>query len=83
MYLALQGNRVARARFDARACAGATATASLTVQALEGLTLDRARDLDIDALVAQAAAEGCGVHSHARALVARALADALAKAPSS
>lgn len=70
--------RVERARFRARGCSAVLACASLTLERIEGLTLDRLEKLDVGALLADAGALPA-TRAHAPRLVARCLAAALAQ----
>jgi NifU-like protein involved in Fe-S cluster formation len=71
--------RVERATFQARGCSATIACASLVTSALAGLALDRAREFDVAAAVAQAGGLPPTAR-HAAELVARALGAALSAA---
>ncbi|HVS11355.1 MAG TPA: iron-sulfur cluster assembly scaffold protein [Planctomycetota bacterium] len=79
LYARIEDGRLAEVSFQARGCSALIATASLASEALRGRSVDEAAGFDLEALVA-----GAGglppQRSHAPRVVARALAEALARA---
>lgn len=71
-----EGGRVARACWRARACSATLATASLACEHLVGRTLEQAEALALGALLDDAGGLPPG-RGHARAVVERALSEAL------
>src|SRR5690348_460779 len=80
-HLHSDGVRILEASVQVRGCSATIACASMIAEALEGLELARARELDVAAM-----AKACGAKprdlSHAPAVVARALETTLAAAGS-
>lgn len=77
VFLAIEGQHLARLGFEAQGCGAVRATASLVCEELEGASLAAAQALDVSALV-----RSCGglppTKAHAPRVVQRALAAALA-----
>ena len=76
LWLGLRDGRLGPVRFRASACSAVIAAASLTTEALEGLTPAEARRLDLAELLEQAGGLPPG-REHARGVVERALGEAL------
>jgi NifU-like protein involved in Fe-S cluster formation len=71
-----EGGRVVGVRWRARACSATLATASLACERLAGLSLEEAEAIDVGPLLAAAGGLPPG-KGHARAVVERALSEAL------
>lgn len=76
LWVRVAAGRVERAAFQARACTGVIAVASMTAEALQGLSLEEARRLD-PARLAEAAGGLPRSKAHAAEVVRRARDEAL------